>query len=239
MNIQGQSILRHLETVSVLRRLRAADPVLGHRVQAVKQFQHARFKHSYADLLGQPRYSRATRFFLEELYGPGDFAHRDGQFSRVVPGLVRLFPQEIVGTVAELGELHALSETLDTAMGQALVSPKLDAAGYCHAWRAVGRASDRERQITLMLAVGSDLERYTERALLRHSLRLMRGPASAAGLGALQRFLESGFDTFREMRGAEYFLSTIAQRERALADLLFASDPVRARAALPPEASAA
>jgi len=239
MNAQGHSILSHLESVVEQRRLRAADPALRHRVHEVKQFQQARFRHSYADLLSQPRYSRAARFFLEELYGPGDFAHRDGQFARVVPGLVRLFPREIVGTVAELGELHALSEALDTAMGQALVSPKLDATGYCDAWRAVGRASDRERQITLMLGVGSDLDRYTHRAMLRHSLRLMRGPASAAGLGALQRFLESGFDTFREMRGAEYFLNTIAQRERALADLLFASDPVSARAALPPEASAA
>ena len=239
MNTHGQSILRHLEVVAAQRRVRAADPGLGQRVMEVKQFQHARFNHSYADLLSQPRYSRAARFFLEELYGPGDFADRDGQFARVVPGLVRLFPQEIVGTVAELGELHALSETLDTAMGKALVSPKLDAAGYCQAWRAVGCAPDRERQIALMLAVGSDLDRYTDRALLRHSLRLMRGPAGAAGLGALQRFLESGFDTFREMRGAEYFLNTIAQRERALAGLLFASDPVKARAALPPEPNAA
>ena len=217
----------------------AGDPELASAVSAVKIYQSLRFQNSYRDLIASGPYQAAARFFLEELYGPGDFADRDGQFARVVPGLVRLFPQEIVGTVAELGELHALSETLDTAMGKALVSPKLDAAGYCQAWRAVGCAPDRERQITLMLAVGSDLDRYTDRALLRHSLRLMRGPAGAAGLGALQRFLESGFDTFREMRGAEYFLNTIAQRERALAGLLFASDPVKARAALPPEPNAA
>jgi hypothetical protein len=50
----------------------------------------------------------------------------------------------------------------------------------------------------------------------------MRGPAAAAGLGALQGFLERGFDTFRDMSGAEVFLSTIASRERALAARLFA-----------------
>lgn len=239
MNAQGQSILCHLEAVAAQRRLRAADAALDHRVREVKQFQHTRFERSYADLLSQPRYARAARFFLEELYGPGDFAARDDQFARVVPALVRLFPQEIVDTVAELGELHALSESLDTAMGQALAAPRLDADEYGRIWRAVARAPDRERQITLMLAVGSDLERYTGRTLLRHSLRLMRGPASAAGLGALQRFLETGFDTFREMGGAEYFLRTISQRERALAAQLFASDLTSARAVFGPESGAA
>jgi hypothetical protein len=56
-------------------------------------------------------------------------------------------------------------------------------------------------------------------------LRMMRGPASAAGLGALQRFLESGFDTFRAMAkrpgGAEGFLEIIEARESALMALLF------------------
>ena len=46
---------------------------------------------------------------LDELYGPQDFSDRDAQFARVVPALVRLFPQELVETVAVLARLHALS----------------------------------------------------------------------------------------------------------------------------------
>jgi hypothetical protein len=61
-------------------------------------------------------------------------------------------------------------------------------------------------------------------------LKMMRGPASAAGLHSLQRFLESGFDTFssvtRRKGGAEQFLSTIRQREQHLMDLLFDGNPV-------------
>ena len=226
MNAQGQAILAHLETVAAERRSRAADALLAERVRDIKRLQHARFERSYADLLAQPRYAKSARFFLEELYGPADFSARDGQFARVVPAMVRMFPQEIVCTVANLAELHALSEVLDTAMGWAIAAPAraLGADLYGQAWREVGRAPDRERQIALMLAVGSDLERYTGRALLRHSLRLMRGPATAAGLGSLQRFLETGFDTFREMRGAELFLRTIAERERALAAQLFCAN---------------
>jgi hypothetical protein len=49
----------------------------------------------------------------------------------------------------------------------------------------------------------------------------MRGPAQMAGLGALQHFLETGFDTFRAMRGAGEFLATVKQREAALAQTLF------------------
>lgn len=221
MSPDGQAILRHLGEVSLQRRLRAADAALAERVRVVKRFQHARFEGTYADLLAQPRYAKAARFFLEDLYGPGDFTARDDQFARIVPGLVRLFPSEIVQTVAALGELHALSENMDTAMGIALALPSLDGTLYGQIWRAVGRSADRDRQISLMGAVGGALDRYTRRAMLRHSLRVMRTPAQAAGLGALQRFLETGFDTFREMRGAEYFLATIASRERELAARLF------------------
>lgn len=228
MNFQGQSILGHLQAVAAERHERMADPQLAERVREVKRFQHARFERTYTDLLAQPRYAQSARFFLEELYGPGDFTARDEQFARVVPAMVRMFPHEIVCTVANLGELHALSEGLDTAMGRALATPDLDADRYGQAWRAVGRAPDRERQIALMLSVGSDLGRYTTRSLLRHSLRLMRGPAAAAGLGAMQRFLETGFDTFREMRGAEFFLQTIAERERMLAARLFSGSSAQA-----------
>jgi len=40
-------------------------------------------------------------------------------------------------------------------------------------------------------------------------------------LGALQSFLESGFDTFRAMHGASEFLAQIETRERAFAASLF------------------
>ena len=115
MNAQVQTILDLLSQVDAQRARRAADAALAARVRAVKHYQHERFQHTYADLLAQPRYAQATRFFLEELYGPEDFTRRDTQFKRVVPGLVRLFPREVVLTVQTLGELHALSETLDTA----------------------------------------------------------------------------------------------------------------------------
>jgi hypothetical protein len=216
-----QTILGHLQTVAVERERRAASPDLQRRVVALKAYQQRRFAHSYADLLGTARYGPAARFFLEELYGPRDYSDRDAQFARVVPALVRLFPQETVATVRTLAELHALSEVIDSLAASHLPSADITAIDYVRAWQATGRAADRERQIALTLAVGESLDRLTRNPLLRHTLRMMRGPARAAGLGELQQFLETGFDTFRAMRGAREFLDTIGARERRLAATLF------------------
>ena len=141
-----------------------------------------------------------------------------------MPALVRLFPPEIVATVRDLADLHALSEALDTALAQALPSAHIDAAAYVAAWRDTGRAEDRERQVALTLAIGAALDRYTRKPVLMTSLRLMRGPASAAGLSELQAFLERGFATFRSMGGAAEFLKAIGDRERELVAQLFDAD---------------
>ena len=221
MNAQADLILHSLQEAAAERARRHADPELAARVREVKRYQHRRFQQTYADLLASKRYARSAQFFLDDLYGPEDFTLRDEQFARVVPGLTRMFPRELVGTVISLGELHALSEQFDTAMARAIDGSAVGDTAYAAAWRIVGRPADRERQIELMFAVGSALDRYTRNPLLRASLRLMRGPAAAAGLGALQGFLERGFDTFREMRGARDFLDTVATRERELAARLF------------------
>lgn len=221
MHPQVERILATLRAVDEQRARRASDPALAARVREVKHFQHERFQDTYADLLASKRYAKVARFFLEDLYGPGDFSKRDAQFARVVPGLVRLFPNEVVHTVQTLGDLHALSEELDTAMGSVVPDGPVSAVAYKAAWQTVGRRADREAQIMLMRSVGDALDAYTRNPLLRHSLRLMRAPARMAGLAELQSFLETGFDTFREMKGAKEFLDTVVQRELEVTAALF------------------
>ena len=216
-----QPILEQLEAVATERARRALDPALVSRTAAVKAYQQRRFAKTYADLLASPRYGAASRFFLDELYGPKDFTERDAQFARVVPALVRLFPSDLVATVEELALLHALTERMDTALALALPRLPVDAAAYVTAWRATGGSVERERQVALTVAIGTSIDRLTRKPLLRSTLHLMRGPARAAGLGALQAFLETGFDTFKAMKGAGEFLSIVGSRERTLAALLF------------------
>lgn len=225
MNEAGRSILCHLNAVANERQRRASDPGLDAAVIELKRFQHERFAHTYADLLASPRYAAAARFFLDELYGPADFTDRDAQFARIVPALVRIFPADLVATVVCLAELHALSECLDSRMAEALRGTQITPAAYAEAWRTVGSRDDRLRQIRLMRQVGDALDRYTRLRGLRQSLRLMRLPARAAGLETLHMFLERGFDTFRDMSGAEWFLQTVDQRETAIAEALFENRP--------------
>jgi hypothetical protein len=223
-DLSAESLLKELRAVDAERARRATDPALEARVQALKAWQQNRFARTYADLLANPRYEPATRFFLHELYGPGDYRQRDAQFARVIPTLTRLFPDEVIDTVAKLAQLHALSERLDTRMAEHLASPDISADDYVAAWRACGEPAARQRQVALTMAVGESLDKLTRKPLLRQTLRLMRGPAQMAGLGALQTFLESGFDTFKAMRGAGEFLSTVRHREDTLAQALFHGD---------------
>jgi hypothetical protein len=146
-----------------------------------------------------------------------------------------MLPKELLLTLEALARLHALSERLDTAMAQVLLQRPgvaerggggvkragLDDVRYAQVWREASTVDEREQQIVLTVQVGSALERYTNKPLLRRSLHFMRAPAQAAGLGALQRFLEVGFDTFKEMNGAAEFLGAIQSRERAHAAALF------------------
>lgn len=78
--------------------------------------------------------------------------------------------------------------------------------------------------------VGNELDHLTRIPGLRRLLKMMRGPASLAGLGSLQRFLEYGFDTFASMgadgEGARHFLNTVQLRKAGLIERFFAIDRV-------------
>lgn len=222
----AHQILAHLEAVTRQRTAQQADPAHAARVLWVKHYQSERFGRVYADLLAGGPYQGGARFFITELYGPKDMSARDAQFVRIVPALERLFPAALLATVCELAELHALSEQLDDALARQLPGDTVPAAGaqaraYVQAWQASASPAQRGHQIDLVLALVQALTRHTRSLMLRTGLRAMRAPAQAAGLGALQRFLESGFDTFGAMGDTRPFASLVNQRERALCDALY------------------
>lgn len=223
MKTGASTITQGLDQVRQLRALRSADAGLAARVDNVKQFQHRRFERDYADLLASARYGAAARFFLADLYGPFDFSARDAQFARIVPALQRLLSGDLLSVVEQLVRLHALSEELDQQMAMHVGTEAMEEAAYAAAWRRVGRRDERLAQVELMLAIGRALDHHTRRPLLSATLRLMHGPAHAAGLGELQEFLQRGFSAFRSMGGAEEFLRRIADNERALIERLFAA----------------
>lgn len=228
----AQKIRKAVTAVSLLRQAIDADPSLRSALVQVKRVQSRRFAGTYSDLLGGGRYAAAARFFLEELYSDKDYAERDAQFARIAGAIQKLFPTPVADTAVALAQLHALTEELDQAMARAwLTSGRglTDAQHYVNAWRKVGRRADRESQLAVVLDIGAQMARFTRTPGLRMMLKMMRGPAVAAGLGSLQGFLESGFDTFAGMArggGADEFLGTIKARETQLIAMLFDAEVV-------------
>jgi hypothetical protein len=182
---------------------------------AVKGLQTERFERDYADLLQGGEFSAPLRFFLEELYGPVDYSRRDQQFERIAPAVSEFFPTEVSRTVEDLVALHALSETLDLAMAREAtrLGRDVDAQSYRAAWQKLDCSIERQRQLSLVLSLGTQLGSLTRRRLLRRMLGMMRVPARVAGLEDLQSFLERGFDAFSGMSNPEVLMRTIETRE--------------------------
>ena len=232
MTASADHIHTSLEAVAKIRALRKGNPDLMAANAAIKRFQARRFEATYPDLLQSRRYQPAARFFLYELYSDKDYAQRDQQFARIANTISKLFPQSVVDTAAALAQVHALTEQLDDAMAHAYLAlpPATQnhsgAARYIASWRQVASPAARQQQLDVVLALGQSLDRLTRKPGLRLLLKMMRGPAAAAGLGSLQTFLESGFDTFQTMRGADEFLKLIAEREADWIERLFNEDAV-------------
>ena len=204
-----------------LKELRGARGTLPPRLKELKRWQSARLEETYADLAAEPRYREATSFFLEDLYGPKDFSERDQEMLRIVPVMRRLLPASAVETAALAIELEALSEDLDHRLAAALPEGPIDAESYGEAYRASCTPAERERQIELIVAVGTRLDALVRKPFVFSTLKLMRRPSRLAGLSDLQDFLERGFESFREMGGAGIFLETVRKRETGILRSLF------------------
>lgn len=230
----SEKIRSALDRVERLRMQQRADPHQCQAVTAVKQLQAQRFTGSYADLLALPSAQQsAALFFLDELYSARDYSARDAQFARIAGTIDRLFPRRVADVARLLAELHALTEGLDDQMAGVwrTQSMQTDAGTrYVQAWRQTGCEAQRRQQLAWVLQLGRELQRLTATPGLRLLLKMMRKPAQAAGLLALQHFLEAGFDTFAgladEPGGATAFLAIIEVREAALMDRLFTDEPV-------------
>jgi hypothetical protein len=245
----GLAIRQALDKVQGLRAQWQDDPQRLLGVQWIKSFQTRRFACQYQDFLASPRYGATAHFFLHRLYGQEQPQQRDAQFARIANAIAKVFPEQVVHTAVQVSQLHALTETLDDAMGHALseaYGTDLPPQGstnnedaiqtYTKAWRSVGRSGERHTQLQQVIQLGQTMGTLAKVRGLGLSLRMMRGPAQLAQLGELQNWLEEGFYTFyeldRQAGATAEFLAEIEGRESALIAALFASNPDTGRLAL-------
>ena len=219
-------LTRHQALHDPHREPRNASPWLPE----LRRWQAARLEDSFEHFLADPDRRGAARFFLTDVYGDHDFSRRDANVAKVIPMMQRLLPAAVLETVADAIELGALTHELDLQMAQALqqLAPRrkrLDAALYGQAYRQVGQAPLRSRQIDLIARLGVGLTQAVRMRGVMTLLKLSRGPARATGLGELQGFLERGFAAFSALGDGRAFVGDIEAAEREVSRRLFAEHP--------------
>lgn len=195
----------------------------------LQQWQRDRLAQTYSDFESDQRYAPACRFFLEELYGGLDFSQRDQDVARVLPVMVRMMPDELLGLVAQAFELQALSLELDAGVTNVMLQQgwvALDRVRYGQIYRLFGHEADRHRQIEWAIGLGIALQDFVHHRWVRFMLRMVRGPARAAGFSELQSFIERGFMAFHNMGDGSEFINAIQSRETRMMQALLAGRDV-------------
>tara|TARA_R110001592_G_scaffold7190_2_gene40565 strand:+ start:17554 stop:18300 length:747 start_codon:yes stop_codon:yes gene_type:complete len=181
------------------------------------QWQSERLKYSHKDLYYSPLYQDGLTFLFTELYSDTDFSERDRDLERIFPKMIKLLPNSVLETVSLLVELNMLTQMLDQELASKLFielsHTTINEHHYCEAYRLCNNEQKRSYQIKLMEELGKKLDKYARSQVILFSLKLSKGAAESAGLGALHRFLRMGFKAFHSMQDIDMLMHKIALRE--------------------------
>jgi len=189
-------------------------------LDVLRAWQARRLAKTYTDLLANPRYTRACRFFLDDVYAAKDFRQRDEEIRHLYEIIHHFLPDiilKLVKTVIELNDLtQSLDEELWTVMQNELeVIDKITMDLYVAGYRLCDNYDERAYQIELIDQIGHMVNLTTKVPMIATTLKVVRGPVTRTGWGELHDWIERGFLAFQYMHGAKEFLATIHDREMA------------------------
>lgn len=179
----------------------------------------------FKDLHERPGYGAAIDFTISDLAGVG-ISERDRDLERAAPVITRMLPGKALETVAAAAKLNVRVlevnlEIFSRLQGDGALPAGIDERDYCIACRAASTFEECIGLVHLAVGLGATLKTLVRVPLLGAMLRAMRGPAHAAGFGALQEFLESGYTTFRRIPDIEHFLAEIDARMTEVFGIIF------------------
>jgi hypothetical protein len=194
---------------------------------ALRAFQAARLERTYADLLVDPEYAPACRFFLSDVYAARDFTSRDQDLERFYELLARLLPAEMLRLVADTVLLNRMTADLDLSLRQqldALVGPQGEITweSYGEGYRRCDNYAERRRQIDLTAGVIGEVSAGAHLPLVGLTLKVAGLPARRAGWGEIHDYLQRGQRAFAPIRRVQPFIDAIRARELAILDSFFA-----------------
>jgi hypothetical protein len=170
----------------------------------------------FGDLYAQEGYSEALDFTMSDLAGIG-ISNRDRDLERVAPAITTLLPLGALATIAAAAEMNARVLEINIAICRCLrvndgLPARITEHDYCVACREASSLEECVTLVHLITGLGETLSSLIEIPVIGLTLRAMRAPAHAAGFGALQKFLETGYSTFRQIPDIEHFLHEIETR---------------------------
>jgi len=221
--------LRFVRDLENLRHKRVEDEPLDPQEALLRAWQSERLSRTYADLLEQPRYRPACLFFLRDVYAARDFAQRDHDLEQMYAFVQRFVSEKLLRPLVLTVELNTLTLSLDRRLLQVIVSQlgmtdtiteELYAGGY----RLCDNYDERVHQIDLIYEIGQALDGVVHSPWTGTALRIAKRPARRAGWGELADFLETGYEAFSRLDGADQFMNTVRRRELRILDRIYACD---------------
>lgn len=170
----------------------------------------------FDDLVAENGYTDAVDFIVSDLAGIG-ISERDSEIERAAGVIVATLPAHPLETAAAAVELNANSLEINLAIWRALciedeLPAEITEKAYVMACRSASSYEECMELVYLAGELGQTLKTLVRIPLIGGLLRTMRAPAHAAGFGALQEFLETGFVTFRDIPDIDRFLEQLVAR---------------------------
>ena len=192
------------------------DPALFESYDRFTRWQLDYMLPFFADLLEPEGYAEAVDFIVSDLAGVG-ISERDRDIERAAPVIVRSLPAHPLATAAAAVELNARVLQINLGICRALLvngelPPTIGETDYYGACQAVSSYDECMELVRLAVELGETLKRLVRVPLIGGLLRTMRKPAHAAGFGALQEFLETGYLTFHRISDIDRFLELLQLR---------------------------
>jgi hypothetical protein len=179
----------------------------------------------FGDLLEPEGYTEAIDFVVSDLCGVG-ISERDHDIERATPIIVRSLPAHPLETAAAAVELNAGALEFNLGIWRGLlVDGELPAIitepQYMAACRSTSSYEECMELVRLAVELGDTLKTLVRIPLIGGLLRTMRAPAHAAGYGALQEFLETGYIRFRQISDIDQFLELLHHRMEQIFDHIY------------------
>ena len=176
-------------------------------------------------LRARGEYADAVDFVINELAGK-NVVERDRQLARVAPIITAMLPLRLLQMMATAARFNA--RPLEINLGichllqvDGILPDEIPEDAYFAASREVSSYDESIALLEASITLGKSLESTVRNRWVGMTLKLMSGPAHAAGYGALQDFLENGYQTFRKIPDVDDFLSEVRRVMTAIFDRVF------------------